>query len=74
MGKLKKRISKKEILLRLAVQYNDEIPLNVAASYMYGSSNELSKSKVIRLLAAYRAAKDTQCSRYRVRKGCIRPV
>lgn len=74
MGKLRKRITKKEVLLRLAVQYNNEIPLDVAASYMYGSRNELSRLKVIRLLAAYRAARDTQCSRFRVRKGYIRPV
>ena len=74
MGKLKKKISKKETLLRLAVRYNNEIPLNVAANYMYGSSNEISKAKVIRLLAAYRAARDTQCSRFRVKKGYIRPV
>lgn len=71
--KARKLRTKKAKLVRLIDQHNGNLPIGTAAKKMYGQDSELTRWKVVKLLAAYRAGGDP-IGVYRVRNGIISAV
>lgn len=61
------RDTKKARLLRLLEEHRGVVSIGIAARELYGRDGELERLKVVRILAAYRAKKDDEVGRCRVR-------